>query len=380
MRVLRKWGSVRWSWGKVVLLVSWAGVAGLGFYGGRCAWFAQATAAPPPAAAQPQVPVAPLPPRPEVSADYVSQPVAYLYDSIPITMADLGKYLIDRQGADRLDLLINRRIIEHACQEKGIEVTEAEIDAALNEDLKELGGINKLDFVKNVLKRYSKTLYEWKEDVIRPKLMLAKLAQGRVTVSDKDLHDAFEAYYGEKAECRLIFWPVDPKDPQSRANAHRQAMNLYPKLRDDPAEFDRQAKMQATPSLAHKGGRLDPVGHHTMGSPELEDKVFKLQPGEITEVIEQPEGFVVIKCDKRIPQHTSKQLADVQPQLEKEIREKEIQAMIPKVFAELREQAKPVRLLKGYKTQQEVEEEVAKELAADEGHRPQKPAAPPQGN
>lgn len=366
MRVLTKWGSVRWSWGKVVLMVSWAGVAGLGFWWGRCASLSQATAAPAPAVAQ--APVAPPPPRPEVSTDYVSQPVAYLYDSIPITMADLGKYLIDRQGADRLDLLINRRIIERACQEKGVEVTEAEIDAALNEDLKDLGGLNKLDFVKNVLKRYNKTLYEWKEDVIRPKLLLAKLCQDRVTISDNDLRQCFEAYYGEKMACKLILWPREEK---------KRAEAMYSKIRDNPADFEQAATHQASPNLASHAGELPPLGRHTMGNEELEQVVFSLQPGEITPLKETPEGLVVFKCLKRVPPDTSKKLADVQPALEKEIRERKIQAMIPVVFDELRKQAKPVRLLKGYKTQQEIEKEVAEELAADEAA---KKKVSPQGN
>jgi hypothetical protein len=369
MRVLTNWRSVRWSWGKVLLMASWAGVAGLGFWWGRCAWFAQATAATPAPAAPAQAPVAPPPPRPEVSGDYVSQPVAYLYDSIPITMADLGKYLIDRQGADRLDLLINRRIIERACQEKGIEVTEAEIEAALNEDLKDLGGINKLDFVKNVLKRYSKTLYEWKEDVIRPKLLLAKLSQDRVTISDNDLQLCFESYYGEKMACKLILWPHDQK---------KRAEGVYSKVRDNPADFEHEATHQASPTLAAHAGEIPPIGRHTMGNDELEQLVFSLQPGEITPLKETPEGLVVFKCLKRIPPDATKKLADVQPALEKEVRERKIQAMIPVVFDELRKQAKPVRLLKGYKTQQEVEEEVRQELAADEAAK--KKAAPPQGN
>jgi hypothetical protein len=380
MHVLGNWGLVRWGWGKTALVLSWAGVAALAFYWGRCGSLARLTAAPAVTAPAPAPVAAPTPP-PEVSADYIRQPVAYIYDSIPITMADLGKYLIDRQGADRLDLLINRRVIEHACQEKGIEVSEAEIDAALAEDLKELGGINKLDFVRHVLKRYNKTLYEWKEDVIRPKLLLAKLCQGRVTVTDKDLQDAFEAYYGEKVDCRLIFWPADPKDPHNREVVHQRVMTQYGKLRDDPAEFERAAKSQVTGSLAGNGGQIDPIGHHTVSNqPDdpLEKAAFSLQPGDLSQVIEAPEGFVVLKCDQRIPPRADKRLQDVQPQLEKEIREKKTQLMIAEVFKELREQAHPLRLLKGYKTQDEVEKEVEKELG--EGTRHPGAAAPLHGN
>lgn len=370
-----RWGSIRWwSWGKLALLLSWAGVAAVAFYWGRSGVVARATAAPAvsaaPAATPAAKPAAP-PPAPAGNSEYEREAVAYIYGVIPITRAELGEYLIARQGADRLDLLINRRIIEHACQEKGIEVTAAEVDASLADDLKGLS-INKLDFVKKVLKRYNKTLYEWKEDVIRPRLMLTKLCQGRITITDDDLRKGFEAYFGEKVQVRLIMWPKEQKN---------KVLAMYAKLRDDPAEFDRVSRQQISSQLAATGGEIKPIGRHTMGNDELEDALFKLQPGEVSEVKETPEGICVFKCVKRLPPDTSKKLADVQPQLEKEIREKKIALTIPIVFNELRKAADPHKFLKGYKTQDEVEKEVEAELRESEkaANRPA-PTPPPTGN
>src|SRR5205814_3991126 len=75
-------------------------------------------------------------PTPLVSSDYSRRVVAYIYDTIPITREELGEDLIARKGAERLPNLVNKRIIEHACQEKGIEVTAAEVEADLVETLK----------------------------------------------------------------------------------------------------------------------------------------------------------------------------------------------------------------------------------------------------
>ncbi len=366
------WRSIRWwSWGKLALLVSWAGVAAMAFYWGRCGTLSRATAAPadPPAATPAEKPAAP-PAAPEGNSDYEREAVAYIYGVIPITRAELGEYLIARQGADRLDLLINRRIIEHACQEKGIEVTAAEVEAALGDDLKGLS-INKLDFVKMVLKRYNKTLYEWKEDVIRPRLMLAKLCKDRITVTDDDLHKGFEAYYGEKVVVRLIMWPREQKN---------RVLAMYAKLRDDPAEFDRQSRQQVSPTLAGKGGLLDPIGRHTMGDDDLEKALFKLKPDEITEVKETPQGIAVFKCVRHDPPNTSVTLAKVQPELEKEIREKKIAMTIPAVFEELRKAADPHKFLRGYKTMEEVEKEVQAELTEKDKAQARPAPTPPAGN
>ena len=373
--VLQARWKVRWTWGKVLVASSWVVVAGLAFYWGRSTWTSPVQAAAPDSAPMrsDMPPVASVPPPASAAmSDYAREPVAYIYGTIPITRADLGQYLIERFGADRLELCINHRIIEHACQEKGIEVTAGEVDAALNDDLKGLN-VNKVDFVKKVLKHYNKTLYEWREDVIKPRLQLEKLVRDRVTVTDDDLHKCFEAYYGERVRCKVIMW--------ERTEAKlKQMRDLYAKLRDDPAEFDRQARMQPSPTLSSAGGLMDPIGHHTVGNDEVEKTIFSLQPGELSLVQQTPEGVCVFKCVERIPPDTSKRLQDVQPVLEQEILRKKIQVEIPQFFAQLRKQADPHRLLAGYKTQSEVEKEVEEELHMQDQAEHNKKLAPPVGN
>src|SRR5438874_6690351 len=108
------------------------------------------------------------------------QVVAYIYGSIPITREDLGEYLIARQGAERLELMVNYRIVELACQKKGITITDAEVDAALALDLKRMNILSVKEFDKQILKKNKTTLYEYKEDVLRPKLALAKMCRSQI--------------------------------------------------------------------------------------------------------------------------------------------------------------------------------------------------------
>src|SRR4029434_9645380 len=109
----------------------------------------------------------------------------------------------------RLELFVHRRIIEIACQKRGIDVTEAEVNAAIDADCAKVG-VDRAAFINQILTRRGKSLYEWKEDVVQPGLMLTKLlvAENRVQVSDEDLRQAFEAIYGPKVECRIIIWPA----------------------------------------------------------------------------------------------------------------------------------------------------------------------------
>jgi len=274
---------------------------------------------------------------PSTNSDYSSRVVAYVYDNMPVTREELGEYLIARYGTERLDLLCNKKIIDNECRKAGIEVTAAEVENSLSEDLKGLN-VDRKTFVDKVLKNYRKNLYEWKEDVIRPKLMLSKLVRSRVKVTDDDVKKAFEAYYGEKVECRIVMY---------EKGFERAVLSDYPRLRDSEEEFHKAAKNQKSSSLAATAGKIRPIARNTTGNDELEKAAFALQPNEVSPVIGTPEGLIIVKCDKRIPADTTINLESVREKITAEIIEKKIAAEIPVAFAEMRKRANPKLILQG---------------------------------
>ena len=274
---------------------------------------------------------------PSTNSDYSSRVVAYVYDNMPVTREELGEYLIARYGTERLDLLCNKKIIDNECRKAGIEVTAAEVENSLSEDLKGLN-VDRKTFVDKVLKNYRKNLYEWKEDVIRPKLMLSKLVRSRVKVTDEDVKKAFDAYYGEKVECRIVMY---------EKGFERAVLSDYPRLRDSEEEFHKAAKNQKSSSLAATAGKIRPIARNTTGNDELEKAAFALQPNEVSPVIGTPEGLIIVKCDKRIPADTTINLESVREKITAEIIEKKIAAEIPVAFAEMRKRANPKLILQG---------------------------------
>jgi len=300
------------------------------------------------------------------------QVVAYIYGSIPITREELGEYLIARQGAERLDLMVNHRIIDLVCQKKGITVTDAEVDAALAADLKRMNILSVKEFVNQILKKNKTTLYEYKEDVLRPKLALDKMCRSQVQVTEEDIRKAFEAYHGEKVECQLIMWPQEEE--------RRVMTDVYAKIRDSAEEFDRVAKSQASTQLASAGGRIAPFARYTTGNDELEKEAFKLRPGEISKVLQTPQGLVVVKCIKHIEADKAAVLDEKErAKLEKEILERKVQLEFPKVFKQLRDQANPQLFLgKHVETEEELIKQTKEALTSDAN--PGLPTHPPRGN
>lgn len=291
--------------------------------------------------------------------DYSKRVIAYIYDTIPITRQDFGEYLIARCGAgDRIDNMVNRCIIEFEAKQRGIEVTAAEVEADFNEMLKGIN-TNRADFVNKALKPYHKTLYEWKEDVIKPRLLLFKMCKQRVVATEDDVKNAYEAYYGESVHCRIIRWR---KDEQAIA------MRLYPTIRDNDKAFDEAAKHQFTTELAVKAGDVAPFRHYTTGDLEMEKAAFALQPGELTRLIETADSYVVLKCVEHLPPTHAKTIEEVRAELTEDIIKRKIdKEEIPKFFAELKNKAHPKIFLKDGTQQEDLMDAVRRDLTTPPG-------------
>lgn len=332
------------------------GAGAVGFILGQSGLQFAAIAAPPAGSEPPAVPATPPP-------EYSQRVVAYIYNSIPITREDLGEYLIARQGVDKIELLVNKKIIEHACQKRGIEVSDAEVVAAIKADM-DVIKVNQKDFIDKVLKQYGKTLFEWKEDVIRPRLLLTKLCHDRIKIEDEDLRKAFEAEYGRKVNARIIIWPKGEE---------RIALQEYDAIRKDDQGFDRKARAQAISSLAANGGKTQPIARFSGVHPDVEQQAFSLQPGEVSRLIQTPEGTMVLKVDGYVEANPDVKFELERERLSKAVYDRKIAAEIPVLFKSLKEEAKPVFILKKANDPATVQREVEQEIQQTSGQAPPKP-------
>jgi hypothetical protein len=253
-----------------------------------------------------------------------------------VTREELGEFLIERYGAEKLDLLVNKRIIDRACQARGIVISSAEVEKTFAADLKTFN-LSVEQFRDRLLKQYRKSVYEWKEDVVRPKLQLAQLCRNRVHYSEEDIQHAFESLHGAKVECRVIIWPQDQL---------KFALQVYSTIRDSDKEFDNYAKHQLSTTLASNAGRIAPFGRYTTGNDNLEREAFNLQPGEVSSLLTTPQGHIVLKCVRQIPPESNVSLATERQKIIPLVLEKKIQDEMQVVVKELRNEAQPRLLIK----------------------------------
>jgi RNA polymerase sigma factor (sigma-70 family) len=129
-------------------------------------------------------------------------PVARVFGDVTITREELGNYLIRRMTRQQLQAYVNRRILEHAAQKAKVTVTAEELERAVAAERKDLG-VEGPAFEELLRTRVNKSLAEWKEDVVWPRLILEKLSRGKVSASER-----FEELRKE-ARAELLLQPGD---------------------------------------------------------------------------------------------------------------------------------------------------------------------------
>ncbi len=258
--------------------------------------------------------------------------LAYIYGNVPLYREDFGEFLIARKGAERFELYVNKMMIEYAAIRRGIKVTDAEIETLI--DLDRGNQFKKEDFEKIVQQQYGCSVYEWKSDVIRPRVILSKLAQPRmanVKIDEGEIRKVYDVRHAKRITVKIIKWQL-----------HEEAIAkaAFEKLRSSTEEFDRAACKQLDPSLASSGGLVKSFSKGSINDPILESAAFLLQPGDYSPIIKSGGCLLMMRCvgyDDGIPGDYESEKAGI----EAELRSKVFDSKVVEVLKELKEEANP---------------------------------------
>jgi peptidyl-prolyl cis-trans isomerase SurA len=134
-----------------------------------------------------------------------------------------------------------------------------------------------------------------------------------------------------------------PADEAARQAAEAAAQNAAEaKANDllkqihDGASFDDIAKKYSDGPTASQGGDLGPPFERGKLAKVIEDKTFALKTGEITDVIQTKQGFVILKVDEHVPAGIPP-LKDVSTRIENELYMQKLQPALRAYLTKLRE-------------------------------------------
>jgi parvulin-like peptidyl-prolyl isomerase len=257
------------------------------------------------------------------------KPIAVIFGDVPITREELAEHLLARMSAKQLERYLNLRILEHAAKEKGVRVSDAEVDAQVKEEMRR-SGLSEQAFREQVLGKRGMTLQEWKTDVARPQMLLQKLSD-KSQVADTDLRAAYEARYGEKIECRALV---------VRSSNREDAERAVKRIRSGETTFDKEAE-RWRPGV---GAVPVTIVRHVPKAEAWMKAVFELKPGEVSRVVEHKDELIIFECRRRIPADTSVRFEDVRESLRSELARRVRDDSTSELFKDLKAKARP-RLL-----------------------------------
>jgi foldase protein PrsA len=227
----------------------------------------------------------------------------------PITRAQLAEECLARHGKEVLENMINRRLVDQAIRAKKLQITPREIDAEIDREAAMIGKTDRKTWLMALSKNRGISPQQYAHDIIYPVLAMRKLAAPRVQVTDQDMSDAFEAYFGARLRYRLIM-----------VGQQRHALEMWEELKKNPAGFakiasdDPRSIDQAT--RAAGGLAPEPLTRHAHprtvsdsafaqlidGDPKDTDPNHKPKDGDITGPIQVTEStWVILKREGLIP-------------------------------------------------------------------------------
>jgi peptidyl-prolyl cis-trans isomerase C len=253
--------------------------------------------------------------------------------------------------------LVGIEIAKAYAQEKGITVSDAEVDRELEKIKEQVGeqarasgqDLSNQKAYEQALKQNDITEEQLRED-IRENLPIQEV-QKRVAGDAQPSEEEIQKFYDENKAAQFT-------NPAQRCMRHilfnkdqkEKAEEVKEQLQNG-GDFAELAKENSQdPGSAEQGGDLGCLGKGET-VPEFEDAAFSAEKGEVVGPVETEFGYHVIEVTK-VRSEETRTLEEVEPQIRDQLaaaqRDEEFQAWI-----EEQEKQRDVKYLEGYKPQQQ---------------------------
>jgi peptidyl-prolyl cis-trans isomerase SurA len=243
-----------------------------------------------------------------------------------------------------LDSMVDEELIVEAAEEAKLEVTDDEVQKALDEIKRQNHLTDKQ--LEAALNQQGTTLSSYRKDVRRQILRLraiSMLVRPRVSVGDEDVKAKYERMAGQSAvvtevHLRHILLAL-PERPGTAAvdAARRRAGDLVDRARAGEDFVGLAKEASADPATKGDGGDL---GWYKRGElpTEWEEIVFAMEPNEVRGPIQGPRGLHIFQLVEN-KKESVRPFAEVKDQLRESIFQEEMEKQTKVWLQELRKKA-----------------------------------------
>ena len=214
-----------------------------------------------------------------------------------LTPSELNDY-----ARKTLDILIRSKILLYKAKKDTLEVEPEQVEQAVRQQIRDLRERHP-DF-EDLLKSQNTTERELRDRYrkqLKEQFLSQKVQQklrSEVEASYRDIQAYREAYRdslpAEISISHILIWPKAGKEKMEAAREKIESLLRRAKAGEDFALLARD--YSEDPGSARSGGDLGSFGKGTM-APEFEAAAFAMAPGDISDVVESPFGFHIIKCE-----------------------------------------------------------------------------------
>jgi len=200
-----------------------------------------------------------------------------------------------------LSFLIEKKLQLQAAKKKGVSVTNAEVDEALN-DIKKMNKFTSEEEMKEALLKEGISIEDYKREITEQLIILKVVnreVKSKISVSDKDVENYYQSHkdsFKIQESIRIGYVNVPVKSSDSEDDVQKALIKITTILGD----------LNNNVSISELKGRypdsgdinfISDLGFVKKGDlmPELENPAFSMNEGEISDVIKTSTGFYIIK-------------------------------------------------------------------------------------
>lgn len=245
-----------------------------------------------------------------ITRSEVQQAIQHTRQMIMLTVPDgdkRKKQLVTLQE-DALNSLIERELILAEFAKLGGTIKEEHITEDVNRIINsERFGGNRDKFLEE-LKRTGMTLKRFKD--LRNKILSVELMRSRQSrdvqvITPKQTEDAYRKYNNQFRDesfvhLRTLMIPKVSEDEKVTVEHQRRHIAEIRKQIIKGADFEQMAKTYSQDSVADQGGDRGTIGENSIElRRDLKTAAFQLDNGELSEVIEGPYAFYLMKVETK---------------------------------------------------------------------------------
>jgi peptidyl-prolyl cis-trans isomerase SurA len=247
------------------------------------------------------------------------------------------------QEKDLLRGLIDNALLVERAKDMSINV-----DADLVKQLDEIRKQNNLATMEDLQKAVESSGISWddynaqmKNKLLRDQVIRQEVA-GHMDIGPEEVKQFYEAHkqdfdVPEQVVLAEIFLSTEGKTPEEIAAVRNKAEDLHDRVAKKGQDFTQLAEKYSEGQTAKDGGSIGTFKRGVLAK-ELDDAVFALNKGQITDVVQVKTGFEILKVVDHY-QAGLQPLGKVQDQIQNKLYMEKMEPALRDYLAQLREQS-----------------------------------------